>query len=284
MPRSRRVGQYVPARAHYFGMLLLFGKENKMQRSAHKTYFIQLTSHGLAVCHNDEDPPPSLGHHRQFLAWAPFQIMRRQAGSSKPVSDSQGTSRSRPPSAHALRRPPAESKQRPPSSSSSSSVSAASARESAIQVYVRCAPMPADSAETACVACEPTKSTELLLSSAPAHISPTSAYYLGAAAGAAAASGTSGSTTAPDSGEEQKLYTYDACFGGHADQAMVYAEVCQPLLDKVLDGYPCTIFAVSAHCNRKLGFPAAERSRLSHSTAPPAQARPTPCKATWPRP
>lgn len=148
---------------------------------------------------------------------------RRQAAAAKLAADSQGTSRSRPPSSSQNRKAQAESKQR-----AATPNLPASARESAIQVYVRCAPPSSESPEANCITCEPTKGTELILSSGPANTSPT-AFFLG-------------STT---QAEEQKLYTYDSCFGGHADQAMVYAEVCQPLLDKVLEGYPCTIFAVS---------------------------------------
>jgi kinesin family protein 11 len=40
-----------------------------------------------------------------------------------------------------------------------------------------------------------------------------------------------------------KLYNFDHVFGDQADQAMLYADVVQPILDEVLLGYNCTIFA-----------------------------------------
>lgn len=40
-----------------------------------------------------------------------------------------------------------------------------------------------------------------------------------------------------------KLYNFDHVFGDQADQAMMYADVVQPILDEALLGYNCTIFA-----------------------------------------
>jgi len=38
-------------------------------------------------------------------------------------------------------------------------------------------------------------------------------------------------------------YSFDNVFGEQADQAMLYGDVVQPILDEVLLGYNCTIFA-----------------------------------------
>lgn len=40
-----------------------------------------------------------------------------------------------------------------------------------------------------------------------------------------------------------RTYNFDHVFGEQADQAMLYAEVIQPILDEVLLGYNCTVFA-----------------------------------------
>lgn len=40
-----------------------------------------------------------------------------------------------------------------------------------------------------------------------------------------------------------RTYPFDAVFGPEADQAMVYQEVVSPMLDEVLRGYNCTLFA-----------------------------------------
>lgn len=40
-----------------------------------------------------------------------------------------------------------------------------------------------------------------------------------------------------------RIYNFDHVFGEQADQAMLYAEVIQPILDEVLLGYNCTVFA-----------------------------------------
>ncbi|KAI5858375.1 P-loop containing nucleoside triphosphate hydrolase protein [Tricharina praecox] len=42
---------------------------------------------------------------------------------------------------------------------------------------------------------------------------------------------------------ENKIYTFDRTFGPEADQQRIYDNVVQPLLNEVLDGYNCTIFA-----------------------------------------
>ena len=40
-----------------------------------------------------------------------------------------------------------------------------------------------------------------------------------------------------------KTYSFDRVFGFVADQAVVYKEVVAPILDQVLSGYNCTLFA-----------------------------------------
>lgn len=40
-----------------------------------------------------------------------------------------------------------------------------------------------------------------------------------------------------------RTYPFDLVFGPEADQAMIYHDVVNPLLDEVLKGYNCTLFA-----------------------------------------
>ena len=40
-----------------------------------------------------------------------------------------------------------------------------------------------------------------------------------------------------------KTYPFDRVFGHAADQAMIYSEVVKPMLEEVLLGYNCTLFA-----------------------------------------
>jgi kinesin family protein 11 len=40
-----------------------------------------------------------------------------------------------------------------------------------------------------------------------------------------------------------KTYPFDKVFGPEADQTMVFHEVAEGMLDEVLAGYNCTIFA-----------------------------------------
>lgn len=40
-----------------------------------------------------------------------------------------------------------------------------------------------------------------------------------------------------------KTYKFDKVFGPEADQTTVFSEVADPMLDQVLEGYNCTIFA-----------------------------------------
>ena len=40
-----------------------------------------------------------------------------------------------------------------------------------------------------------------------------------------------------------KTYSYDRVFGRDADQGMVYQDVAGHVLDEVLQGYNCTVFA-----------------------------------------
>jgi len=40
-----------------------------------------------------------------------------------------------------------------------------------------------------------------------------------------------------------RTYPFDLVFGPEADQAMIYHDVVNPLLDEVLTGYNCTLFA-----------------------------------------
>ncbi len=41
----------------------------------------------------------------------------------------------------------------------------------------------------------------------------------------------------------QRKYAYDLVFGAEADQSMVYQDVVKPMLEEVLTGYNCTLFA-----------------------------------------
>jgi kinesin family protein 11 len=40
-----------------------------------------------------------------------------------------------------------------------------------------------------------------------------------------------------------RKYPFDLVFGPQADQALIYNEVVSPMLDEVLQGYNCTLFA-----------------------------------------
>lgn len=40
-----------------------------------------------------------------------------------------------------------------------------------------------------------------------------------------------------------RTYPFDLVFGPEADQAMIYHDVVRPMLDEVLQGYNCTLFA-----------------------------------------
>lgn len=40
-----------------------------------------------------------------------------------------------------------------------------------------------------------------------------------------------------------RTYPFDLVFGPEADQAMIYHDVVSPMLDEVLQGYNCTLFA-----------------------------------------
>jgi kinesin family protein 11 len=44
-------------------------------------------------------------------------------------------------------------------------------------------------------------------------------------------------------GSTTKTYPFDKVFGPEADQTMVFREVAEGMLDEVLAGYNCTIFA-----------------------------------------
>jgi kinesin family member 11 len=48
-----------------------------------------------------------------------------------------------------------------------------------------------------------------------------------------------GVVTAPPT----RTYPFDLVFGPEADQAMIYHEVVSPMLEQVLQGYNCTLFA-----------------------------------------
>ena len=41
----------------------------------------------------------------------------------------------------------------------------------------------------------------------------------------------------------EKTYTFDGVFGPDADQSLVYQDVVVPMLNDVMAGYKCTIFA-----------------------------------------
>ncbi|CCX30040.1 Similar to Kinesin-like protein bimC; acc. no. P17120 [Pyronema omphalodes CBS 100304] len=47
----------------------------------------------------------------------------------------------------------------------------------------------------------------------------------------------------PNASVENKLYTFDRTFGPEADQQRIYDSVVAPLLNEVLEGYNCTVFA-----------------------------------------
>ena len=40
-----------------------------------------------------------------------------------------------------------------------------------------------------------------------------------------------------------RKYPFDAVFGPEADQAMIYQDVVSPMMDEILKGYNCTLFA-----------------------------------------
>jgi kinesin family protein 11 len=40
-----------------------------------------------------------------------------------------------------------------------------------------------------------------------------------------------------------RMYPFDIVFGSDADQALLYQEVVAPMLEEVLHGYNCTLFA-----------------------------------------
>lgn len=40
-----------------------------------------------------------------------------------------------------------------------------------------------------------------------------------------------------------RTYPFDLVFGPEADQAMIYNDVVRPMLDEVVQGYNCTLFA-----------------------------------------
>lgn len=41
----------------------------------------------------------------------------------------------------------------------------------------------------------------------------------------------------------EKTYNFDQAFGPEADQGMIYQDVVGPILEQVMAGYNCTIFA-----------------------------------------
>lgn len=55
----------------------------------------------------------------------------------------------------------------------------------------------------------------------------------------AASTSTLGVVTLPPT----RTYPFDVVFGPEADQSMVYHDVVHPMLDEVLKGYNCTLFA-----------------------------------------
>jgi kinesin family protein 11 len=50
-------------------------------------------------------------------------------------------------------------------------------------------------------------------------------------------------SVAIDNDRKRKTYKVDHVFGPEADQSMVYDEVVQPMLEEVLAGMNCTVFA-----------------------------------------
>jgi kinesin family protein 11 len=92
-----------------------------------------------------------------------------------------------------------------------------------IQVVVRCRGRSArEAAEQVIVSSEGAKSSELTIKVGPAP--PTGA-------GAVPAE------------PPTRTYPFDLVFGPDADQALLYQEVVAPMLEEVLHGYNCTLFA-----------------------------------------
>lgn len=53
----------------------------------------------------------------------------------------------------------------------------------------------------------------------------------------------SSSLVVPTTVDNTKTYKFDKVFGPEADQTTVFSEVAEGMLDEVLAGYNCTIFA-----------------------------------------
>lgn len=94
-----------------------------------------------------------------------------------------------------------------------------------------------------CVATSATRGQEVQIAHSALVTKDSQQYNTAAQSSSAAASlllpGLPNSSEAPAG----RTYNFDHVFGEQADQAMLYAEVIQPILDEVLLGYNCTVFA-----------------------------------------
>ena len=64
-----------------------------------------------------------------------------------------------------------------------------------------------------------------------------------------------------------KTYPFDLVFGPEADQALIYHEVVAPMLEEVLQGYNCTLFAYGQTGTGKtcvFWFPPSSLMRTDH--------------------
>lgn len=64
-----------------------------------------------------------------------------------------------------------------------------------------------------------------------------------AAASSSSAAFTTASAYAGAGQPNTKTYPFDKVFGPAADQTMIFSEVAEGMLDEVLNGFNCTIFA-----------------------------------------
>ncbi|SNX87707.1 related to KIP1 - kinesin-related protein [Melanopsichium pennsylvanicum] len=172
-----------------------------------------------------------------------MSALRRQPSSSNLVRPAQPRSRApsvAPPisSSGAARRLTVNSSQsapRPPSSASSNDANnkRSDATESNIQVVVRVrgqAPNEPNKTETGIITTSGPRSQQIDVAIEPAPVSSSSLL-------------TCSSSLVQESSTRQKSYHFDQVFGPEADQGMVYQDVVGPILEEVMSGYNCTIFA-----------------------------------------
>lgn len=95
-----------------------------------------------------------------------------------------------------------------------------------------------------CVSTNPTRGQDVQIQSS-ALLSPTQPGHPDSLAALATKAGTQSSLLPADDeqGTGGKLYNFDHVFGEQADQSMLYNDVVAPVLNEVLQGYNCTIFA-----------------------------------------